>query len=134
MLLNVRKQIFRPRIVLLCSLAGAGLVGLMRRMRLLHKTEPGGVYQSGHAQSALPVLGGRLETTYRHRCHHYLDDHLRRLRTKIATASDAEQRRCISTRANNPAPDDRGGHPRSLDRGDPRLKGDVDTRLWSDKL
>jgi hypothetical protein len=28
MLLNVRKQIFRPRIVLLCSLAGAGLVGL----------------------------------------------------------------------------------------------------------
>jgi hypothetical protein len=28
MLLNVRKQIFRARIVLLCSLAGAGLVGL----------------------------------------------------------------------------------------------------------
>jgi hypothetical protein len=28
MLLNVRTQIFRPRTVLLCSLAGAGLVGL----------------------------------------------------------------------------------------------------------
>jgi hypothetical protein len=54
MLLNVRKQIFRARIVLLCSLAGAGLVGLWL---LRHPSVRASVFDpSGTFQYFVPLM------------------------------------------------------------------------------